>query len=180
MFISLIGKRRSIRRFLKKPVETEKIETLVEAALRSPSSMGRDPWEFIVVKDPALLERLSRAKQAGSSFLKNAPIGIVVCADPQKSDVWVEDASIASIFVLLAAESIGLGGCWIQIRKRMHSETKPSEAYIAEVLNIPDRLRVEAIMAVGYPDEKKAPHERSELQNEKVYLDSYGKGYRKW
>ena len=179
MFIPLVEKRRSIRRFLKKQVEPEKIETLIEAALRSPSSMGKNSWEFIVVTDPGLLEQLSRAKPMGSAFLKDAPLAIVVCADPGKSDVWVEDASIASAFILLAAESIGLGGCWIQIRERMHSETQSSGAYIAEILNIPERIRVEAIMAVGYPDEKKAPRNKSELQYEKVYLDAYGKGYRR-
>ena len=99
MFISLIQKRRSIRKFQRKKVETEKVDMLVEAALRSPSSMGRNPWEFIFVTDQSLLEKLSRAKPHGSAFLKDAPLGIVVCADPETSDVWVEDASIAAIFL---------------------------------------------------------------------------------
>jgi nitroreductase len=139
--------------------------------------MGNNPWEFIMVTDKSLLEKLSRAKQHGSAFLRNAPLGIVVCADPDKSSVWIEDASIASIFLHLAAESIGLGSCWIQIRERMHSETKAAETYISELLNIPGTLKVEAIVAVGYPDEKKPPHEKHELEYEKVYLDSYGKRY---
>lgn len=175
MFMSLIKKRRSIRRFLEKQVEPEKIDILIEAALRAPSSMGSNPWEFVVVKDQEKLERLSRAKPHGAGFLKSAPLGIVICADPDKSNVWIEDTSIASIFILLAAESIGLGGCWIQIRDRMYDDTKSAEAYIAELLNIPERLKVEAIMAVGYPDEKKAPHGKEELQYEKVYHDLYGR-----
>lgn len=175
MFISLIKKRRSIRRFLTKQVEQEKIDILMEAALRAPSSMGSNPWEFIVIRDRARLEKLSRAKPHGAGFLKNAPLGIIVCADPGKSNVWIEDASIASIFILLAAESIGLGGCWIQIRDRMHDDTKSSEAYISELLDIPEGMEVETIMAVGYPDEKKAPHGKEELQYEKVNYDAYGK-----
>src|SRR4030042_1604382 len=110
MVISLIQKRRSIRRFLPKPVDAGKIDLLIEAALRSPSSRGLNPWEFIVVTDKDLLEKLSRSKQHGSAFLQNAPLGIVVCADPEKCDVWIEDASIASIFIHLAAASLGLGG----------------------------------------------------------------------
>ncbi|MGD2125984.1 MAG: nitroreductase family protein, partial [Desulfobacteraceae bacterium] len=78
MFIPLVQKRRSIRKFQTKPVEAEKIDMLVEAALRSPSSMGNNPWEFIMVTDKSLLEKLSRAKQHGSAFLRNAPLGIVV------------------------------------------------------------------------------------------------------
>ena len=108
MFLSLVQKRRSIRQYLEKPVEKEKIELLIEAALRSPSSRGFNPWEFIVLTDRDLLAKLSKAKPHGASFLKNAPLGIVVCADPEKCDVWVEDASIASIFLHLAAESLEL------------------------------------------------------------------------
>jgi len=177
MFISLIEKRRSIREFLKKEVEAEKIDMLVEAALRSPSSRGFNPWRFIFVTDQGLLERLSRAKKVGSSFLKNAPLGVVVCGDPDKSDVWVEDVSIASTFILLAAESIGLGGCWIQIRQRMHSDTETAQSYVSKVLSVPEKYQVESILAVGYPDGKKPPHGKHELEYEKVYLDLYGKKY---
>jgi len=179
MFMSLIQKRRSIRKFLDKPIEAEKIDLLLEAALRAPSSKGVNPWEFILVIDRDLLEKLSQAKQHGSAFIKNAPLGIVVCADPQKCDVWVEDASIASIFIHLAAESLGLGSCWIQIRERMHDAKKSSQEYIAELLNIPATMRVESIIAVGYPDEKLPPHKKEELLFEKVRRDTYGRPYYK-
>jgi len=119
MFLSLIQKRRSIRRYLPWPVEKEKIDVLIEAALRAPSSRGFNPWKFIFVTDRDVLKRLSVTKEHGSSFLRNATLGIVVCADTEKSDVWVEDASIASIFIQLAAESIELGSCWIQIRRNI-------------------------------------------------------------
>jgi len=178
MFHSLIQKRRSIRKFLEEKVEIEKIDMLVEAALRSPSSRGFNPWKFIVVTERQLLESLSRAKPHGSSFLRGAPLGFVICADPTISDVWIEDASIATIFIQLAAESLGLGSCWIQIRKRMHDETKSAEKYVSEILNIPENLTVESMIAIGYPDEKKPPHRKETLQYGKVYQDAYGKSYR--
>lgn len=174
MFLSLIERRRSIRKYTKKPVEAEKIDQLIEAALRSPSSRGFNPWEFIVVTDKTLLEKLSKAKPHGASFLKNAPLGIIVCADPEKCDVWVEDASIASIFIHLAAESMGLGSCWIQIRKRMHDQTTTAQAYIRDLLDIPENLSVESIVAIGYPGEKKPPHLKEEMQYRKVHYDFYG------
>jgi nitroreductase len=177
MVISLIQKRRSIRRFLPKPVDAGKIDLLIEAALRSPSSRGLNPWEFIVVTDKDLLEKLSRSKQHGSAFLQNAPLGIVVCADPEKCDVWIEDASIASIFIHLAAESLGLGSCWIQIRERMHDGKKSAQEYLIETLNIPAKMQVESIIAVGYPAEKQPPHGKEELLYEKVHRDIYGKTY---
>ena len=177
MFLPLIQKRRSIRKFQNKPVETEKLDMLMEAALRAPSSMGNNPWEFIVVREQDMLQKLSKAKPHGATFLRNSPLGIIVCADPGKSSVWVEDASIASIFIHLAAESIGLGSCWIQIRERMHSETKTAEAYISELLGLPANMKVEAIIAAGYPDEKKQPHEKENLEYHKVHVDVYGKAY---
>jgi len=174
MFLSLIQRRRSIRDYLEKTVEPEKIDMLIEAALRAPSSRGFNPWEFVVVTEKGLLEKLSTAKPHGASFLKNAALGIVVCADPEKCDVWVEDASIASIFIHLAAESMGLGSCWIQIRKRMHDQTTSAQAYIRSLLNIPKNLNVESIVAIGYPAEKKPPHRKEDLQYKKVHYDLYG------
>ena len=174
MFMDLIANRRSIRRYTPDPIEPENIELLKEAALRAPSSRGVNPWEFIFITDRSLLEKLSGAKPHGSSFLKNAQLGIVVCADPEKSDVWVEDASIATIFIELAAASLELGSCWIQIRERMHDETQTAEAYIAQLLNIPSHLKVESMIAIGYPAESKPPHTKEELQKEKIYLNQYG------
>jgi nitroreductase len=178
MFISLIRKRRSIRRYKQEPVEAEKLELLVEAALLSPSSMGNNPWEFVIVTEPEVLERLSTAKPHGATFLKNAPLGIIVCADPGKSSVWIEDASIAAIFIHLAAESLGLGSCWIQIRDRMHSEDRSAGAYLSEILGIPGHLKVEAMVAIGYPAEKMAPHPEEALLYEKVFLGAYGRPYK--
>ncbi len=179
MFLSLIKKRRSIRRYLPWPVEKEKMDVLIETALRAPSSRGLNPWKFIFVTKRDLLKKLSVAKKHGSSFLRNATLGIVVCADEKKSDVWVEDASIASIFIQLAAESIGLGSCWIQIRERMHDNEKTAQEYISEILNIPSGLKVESIIAVGHPEKRKPPHAKEDLQYDKIYLNSYGNLHRK-
>jgi len=176
-FLELIRKRRSVREFLKKPVEPEKIDLLVEAALRSPSSRGLDPWEFIVVTDRELLRKLSRSKPHGADFLAGAPLGIVVCADDARSDVWVEDASIASLYIWLTAESLGLGACWIQIRLRSRDETQSARDYIAELLKLPENLQVEAIIAVGYPKRKNSPHLKTNLKYDKVSLDFYREPY---
>ena len=174
MFHKLIEHRRSVRKYKDRPIEREKIDLLIEVALRSPSSRSFNPWRFIVVDRPDLLEKLSAAKAHGSSFLKGAPLGIVVCADPAKCDVWVEDASIASVLIHFAAESLGLGSCWIQIRKRMYNDPKTSQEYVCELLEIPRHLNVQSIIAIGYPAEQKPPHRKEELQYEKVYFDLHG------
>ena len=174
MFISLIETRRSIRKFLKRGIEDQKINVLVQAALLAPSSRGSQPWELILVTEKKLLAALSQAKKHGSAFLRNAPLGIVLCGDPDQSDVWIEDCSIASTLILLAAQSLGLGACWIQIRGRMHDEVETAQAYVSRLLGIPEKLELEAIIAVGYPDENKPAHSRHQLSYENVHLNRYG------
>jgi nitroreductase len=85
-----------------------------------------------------------------------------------ESDVWVEDCSIAAIILQLAGCSLGLGSCWIQIRKRMHSTNFSSEDYIKRVLGFPENLFVESMIAFGYPDEDKEPVPKEQLEYEKI------------
>ena len=174
MFISTVQKRRSIRKFTDKPVETEKIDTIIEAALRSPSAMAKRPWEFVVVTDKELLFKLSEAKPGGAAFLKNATVGIVVCADPKVSGNWVEDASIASVFMQLAATSLDLGSCWAHFRDKNYNDSTTSKEYIGEILNLPTGLNIESIIGIGYPDEEKAPYSKDELAYDKVNYNIYG------
>ncbi len=168
MFIDLLRSRRSIRKYQEKPVEKEKIDLLIEAALRSFSSRNSQPWEFIVVTDPKMLSRLSKAKQSGSAFLENAKLAFVVCADSSKSDVWVEDASIAAAILHLAGADIGLGSCWVQIRNREHETGKSANSYVAGLLGLRPGLEVESIISMGYPAENKAPHAEDSLLFEKI------------
>ncbi len=174
MILSVIQKRRSIRKYLKKTVESEKRDALIEAALRAPSSRGLTPWEFIIVDNPDLLNTLSSSKQYGSSFLKEASLAIVICADAQRSDVWIEDTAIAATFIQLTAESLGIGSCWIQIRERMHDNHQTAENFIQGVLGIPESLKVDSIIALGYPGETPKSHEQDELQYRKVSYNRYG------
>ena len=166
--LDILRKRRSIRSYEDKEIESEKIELLKEAALRSPTSRGINPWRFIFITDRSKLEELSRAKESGSSFLVGARLGVVVCAAGDESDVWVEDCSIASIVLQLCAQTLGLGSCWIQIGKRMHSDSLTSEDYIKRVLSLPENLKVESMIAFGYPDEKKSPIPRDQLEYDKI------------
>ncbi|MBU1341239.1 MAG: nitroreductase family protein [Proteobacteria bacterium] len=175
MFLDLIKSRRSIRKFKNEPVEKEKIALLIEAALRSFSSRSINPWRFIVIEDKGLLDKLSKAKPHGAEFLKDAPLGIAVCGEPSKSDVWIEDASIASVFIHLAAHDLGLGSCWIQIRKRPHTPAKSADTYVKELLNIPDNIMIESIIAIGYPDEVKTGHKKDGLQFHKVCFNTFAK-----
>jgi len=174
MVPDIIIKRRSIRSFTEEQVSAEHTSSLIEAALRAPSSMSRTPWHFVAVTEKSLLAELASAKPHGGSFLKNAPLGIAVCADPSKSDVWVEDASIAAVFIQLTAQSLGLGSCWVQLRSRMHDEKTPAGRFAAQVIGLPEELEVECIIAVGHPAEQKSPRSKEELLWSRVYSNRYG------
>lgn len=174
MFIDLARTRRSIRRFSDKPVEKEKVDLLVEALLRSPSSRGCMPWEFVVVTESDSIDQLSQSKPQGAAFLKGAPLAVVICADPQATDVWVEDAAIASTYAHLAATDLGLGSCWIQLRNRNFSESQTASQRVGEILSLPDHLEVLSIVAIGYAVEEKAPHPEGSLKREKVHYEKFG------
>ena len=176
--IELIRKRRSIRDFTGKTLEKEQIELLVETVLRAPTSRNINPWEFVVVDDAELLGRLSKAKQHGSGFLSGAALAVVICADETKSDVWVEDCSIAAILLQMTAQSLGLGSCWAQIRKRQHDTQTTAEQYAQELLGIPPQIRVEAIIGIGYPAEKRSPLEADRLNYAKIRHNEYANLWR--
>ena len=174
MFLSMIRKRRSIRKYQDRSVEPEKINTLIEAALRSPSSRGLNPWEFILVRDKTMLANLSTCKPHGAAFLKGAALGIVIVADPKTCDVWVEDTSIAATYIQLAAEALGLSSCWIQIRKREYGNGRSSGSRVRDLLSIPAHLEVSSIIALGYPAQNLPGHLEESLTFPKVHEEVYG------
>jgi len=171
--IELLRKRRSVRKFQEKSIDTEKIKILGEAALRAPTSRNIKPWEFIFITDKDKLKKLSESKQHGSAFVAGAPLAVVVCADTTKSDVWVEDCSIASIILQMTGLELGLGSCWSQIRNRKHNESESAEAYIQNLLGIPEHFAVECIVALGYPDEEKEPVLYSDLPLKKIHTEKF-------
>ncbi len=174
MLLDLLRERRSIRKFTDRKIEEEKVDLLVEAALRSPSSRSLNPWEFVVVTDKDTIGALARSRSSGSSFLAGAPLAIVVCADPAKSDVWVEDTSIAALLLHLSATDLGLGSCWIQIRNRQYDQQTGSETYVKSILGLDPDLSVEAIVAIGYGAEEKPGRNSESLLYDRISYEKYG------
>ena len=169
-FFELLKNRRSIRKFLQQPIEPEKIDLILKAALMSPASKRTNGWEFWVVQQKNTLEKMAECRPYGSKLLENAPLAIVVTADPSKSDVWFEDASIASIIIQLEATDLGLGSCWVQIYNREKDETISAEQYIKNILNIPEHLHVLRAIAIGYKDEERKPFDIEKLAYEKIHF----------
>jgi nitroreductase len=174
MFNELAEKRRSVRVYDKRPVETGKIDAIIEAALRSPTGKAARPWAFVVVTDKTLLEKLSVAKPQGAAFVKDAPVAVVVCGDPSASGLWIEDCSIAAVTMQYAALALGLGSRWAQMRGNNFNEATTSTQYIAEFLGLPESLTVECIIAIGYPGEEMVPYKKDVLRFDKVSYNLFG------
>ncbi len=172
--LSNLRKRRSIRKYLSMPVPQHVIEQFAETLLRSPSSRNIQPWQFIFVQNPKTINELSRAKAHGSSFLAGAPLCVVILADTEGCDVWIEDCAISAILLQMQVESMpGMGSCWIQIRLREDPDGRSSEDVVREILNIPEHLRVASMIAIGYADEALLPISADELPVGKIHAERF-------
>lgn len=171
--LDLLLKRRSIRKYKKQKVDDKIIEDILTAALTSPSGRRDRPCELVVVRDKEILDQLTQAKSRTAYFVKDAAFAIVVIADPAISDLWIEDASIMATVIQLVAQSFNLGSCWGQIRDWKNPEGQCVETLTKDILDIPDRYRVECVLAIGYPDEEKEAHQKENLPWDDVHYDSY-------
>lgn len=163
-----------MRKFTDEELTQDEVVALLKAALMAPSSKRSNCWQFVAVDDKSTLEKLSHCKSMGAAFLSEAALAIVVLADPLASDVWIEDAAVASIMVQLQAEDLGLGSCWIQVRERATATGMPSGEYVHEVLDIPLQLQVLSIIAIGHKGMERKPFNEEHLQWEKVHINKYG------
>ncbi len=168
-FSELVGRRRSIRKFTQELLNEEDVRTIMRAALMAPSSKGLHSYEFLVVDDRERLTALSQCKDMGSAFLSEAPLGVVVMGNPEVGDAWIEDASVASTMILLQAEDLNIGACWIQVRERKDAEGNDAEENVRRTLGIPPHVRVLCIIALGRKGMERKPQNEERLLWDKVH-----------
>ena len=169
--IENIMTRTSIRQFKDQPVEQEKIDIMLKAAMSAPTAMNMQPWHFIVIDDKNTIGMLAGKQPT------NAPLLIAVCGDTDKTktpdgngnmpDFWVEDASAATQNLLLAAHALGLGAVWTAAYPAMDRT-----AEVANVLNCPQNIIPLAIVRIGYPDE--SPEPKDKFKEENISYNKYG------
>lgn len=169
----LLLERHSIRRYTDQPLNPEDVKTIIEAGLLAPSSKSKRPWQFVIVDDRAKLEAMAKCKPIAAHPIAKCAMAVVVCADPEKSDVFIEDASIAAVFMQLQAASLGLGSCWIQVRNRYSENGEPAQNMVQGLLGIPEPLPVICILTFGYKDEERKPVDPAKLLWEKVHIDTW-------
>jgi nitroreductase len=159
-----IRARRSIRKFRPKPIPDEKLKMILEAGRLAPSAGNRQPWRFIVVKDPNRKKALAKAAD-NQTFIADASVVVVALGDPKVSPRWFSrDPMIAVEHMVLAATALGYGTCWIGAF---------NEEEVKRILEIPERLKVIVLLPIGFPDETPAPRERKPLK-EIAFQEKYG------
>jgi nitroreductase len=158
--LSNILTRTSIRLFNEKPVEKEKIDLLLKAAMAAPTGKNRRPWEFIIIQNKETLTKLSDAMPYAKMTAK-APLAIVICANtdklaPDDNEIgWICDCSAATQNLLLAANSLELGATWTAIYA-YENRIKPARS----ILKLPDNIIPLSLIPIGYPAKKFKPMEK--------------------
>jgi len=164
-----IFRRRSIRRYQEKPVEAEKLDLLLQAAMAAPSAMNCQPWEFVVVTDPDKLAQFRTRLLFGN---RNAPAAVVVCGNPRLSPnpaarlFWVQDCSAAAENLLIAAVELGLGTVWVGVHP-----VAEFVRIVRQIVGLPRHVIPLGLIYVGYPAEEKAA--RTRYRASRVHWQGY-------
>jgi len=172
-----IKSRRSVRAFTNEPVSEEEVVKLIDTARWAPSAGNIQPWEFVVVRDSEIKRGLSAAA-LDQTFIEEAPVVIVVCANHLRSArgygsrgvnlYCLQDTAAATQNMLLAAHALRLATCWVGAFQ---------EEEARKVLHIPSGIRPVAIIPVGHPAEKPEVPERRPL-SEIVHHETFGRKQR--
>lgn len=141
--------RRSIRRFDDTPVDEETLRQILKIGLTSPTGNNLKTVDLILIRDKKTIVELSEIRKIGTKLLKTAGAAILVVADSSKSNLWIEDASIAMAYMHLASDAMGLGSCWVQMRTRQDVNGNDLENVLQERFDIPENMKPLAILAVG-------------------------------
>jgi len=169
--LQAIWTRRSVRRYLEKPVPREQLETVLKAGMYAPSAGNEQPWHFIVVDDKKLFGRIM-ASHPYASMLETAPVAILVCGDirlERFSGNWMLDCAAATQNMLLAAHAEGLGAVWVGVfpnAERM--------AAMREVFSLPATIQAFSLVALGFTEESKGDAHR--FKPERIHHNGWNPG----
>ncbi len=157
--LDFIFGRRSIRVFRPGPVGEEMVRSLLQAAMAAPSAVAKDPWRFVVIREPATLKQIAALLPNGG-MLADAAVGIIVSGDlevahDRQLSYLLQDCSASTENLLLAAHILGLGACWLGIHPR-----EDRIKNISRILGLPPSVIPVSGIALGWPGETKEPRTR--------------------
>lgn len=160
--------RRSIRKYVNKPVPEEVVRQLLDAGMHAPTARNIQPWHFVVVDERDMLDNLSAAHPY-AKMLQEATLAILVCGDRnlQEMDGYIiQDCSAATQNIMLAAHALGLGSVWLGMYPREERMKK-----VGELLNIPSNILPVALISIGYPDESKPLPDR--YKSDRIHFNKF-------
>jgi len=148
--LEAIGKRRSVRKYTGEPIPGKDLEKIVDAGRLAATGSNRQPWDFVVVTDRAMVARLKVAAE----WMEKAAAIIAVVMDPS-TQWWLEDGSAAVENMLIASTALGYGSCWLE------GDTLPHEEEFKKVLGVPKEKRLLTLVPVGVPAEEPTREKKS-------------------
>jgi nitroreductase len=162
--------RRSVRKYQDKEVPDEMINDLLEAAMSAPSAVAKDPWHFIVIKSRETLNTIA-GTLPNTKMLLQATAAFIVCGDINKANIQAEsyllqDLSAASENVLIGANILGLGTCWLGLHPR-----EDRLDFIRQLFDLPDNIIPMCGIALGWPAE--CPEARTRYKKERVHIEKW-------
>ena len=168
--LDLVKSRHSCRQFTGDTIPDSIIEQIIEIASYAPSSWGGHPVEFITIRNKETLQKLGDCKAMGDGPLRHSDVAIVPIIDSTKLELWKEDASVASTYILLAAEYFGIGACWIHMDGR-DGKHKSSSEEIKDLLGIPSKYKILNCVSLGI---KKRTQKKKEIDYKaKIHKEKY-------
>ena len=171
--LNTILARRSVRQYTAQPIPEETLNAILYAGLAAASSKNRRPWEFVLVRDRSMLDALGACRPGASNLLGKCTAAVVVCADAEAVDVWVEDCASTMTQMHLAADALGVGSCWLQVRLRKAEDGRDTADVVRELLGIPAKYGVMAILTLGMPASHPAPYTVNDLLLEKIHHEHF-------
>lgn len=160
MVIEAIAKRRSVREYKPDAVSDEDIKEIIKAAQFAPTAHGNKAVEFIVIRNPEMKEKIFEI--VGQDYVKVAPVLIAAVIDLEKSELPVQDLSIAAGYMFLQATALGLGTVWKNLSADWEKEVK-------KMLGIPQNFRMINLVPVGNSAEKLPDHSDEEFSEKKIH-----------
>lgn len=162
--------RRSIRKYTDEPVEKEKVEKLLRAAMQAPSAGNQQPWEFIVIQERENLIKLSEMSPY-SKPVKDAPLAFVLLGDTEKMrfpENWQQDMGATAENILLQAVELKLGAVYLGA-----APDEDRENYLKKMFNLPDNIKPFCVIAIGYPADGQSNRFIDRYDENRVHYEKY-------